>query len=185
MIIVEGCDGTGKTTLVQSLSADLNLLIGKRLTVKRDEIYKTTKGDTYRALAAAVEGLGKPLIWDRIGTFSDPIYGRVLERESAFTTREAQLQIDIIKALGCPIIICTVPFEIAQENMERSEQLEGVDVNFEPIYEQYEIMKDYLRILMPSHTFEYDYREEGAYNHICENILKPYLVTRKDREWQF
>lgn len=50
MVIVEGCDGTGKTTLVEALSVDLGLRVGQRATRNRDELYKVTRQDTYTAL---------------------------------------------------------------------------------------------------------------------------------------
>lgn len=182
MIIVEGCDGSGKTTLVNSLAEDLGLSIGQRGTSNRDELYKCTREDTYRALAHAVEGYHKPYIWDRLGPFSDPIYTRVAipSREMAFKHEEMRHCMEIFKALRCPIIICSVPYEVAAENQAMSHQMQGVDDNFKLIWELYQRLKD--AALMEFHTEVYDYRKPHAYEHILEDT-GAYLRRRKDREW--
>src|SRR4030088_1057900 len=115
MIVVEGCDGTGKTTLVNRLSDELGLRIGMRGTSNRDELYKVTREDTYKALAHAVEGYHPPFIWDRLGPVSDPIYSRVTGRKCAFSHDELLYCFNVLKVLHCPIIICHVPLYVARE----------------------------------------------------------------------
>src|SRR5271166_6337392 len=102
MILVEGPDGAGKTTLVDQLCEDLGLSVGPRGTPNRDELYKVTREDAYKALAHAVEGYHRPYIWDRLGPISDPIYSRVMGRECAFKKSELYYALRILKALRCP-----------------------------------------------------------------------------------
>lgn len=180
MIIVEGCDGTGKSTLVNRLSADLSLRIGKRGTDDRDKLYTVTRQDTYQALAHAVEGYHPPFVWDRL-FFSEPIYSHIMGRPNAFNGNETMYVMAVLKALRCPIIICHVPLELARENMEKKHQMESVDANFDYIHGAYEGLVQ--RVV--DWSIKYDYRDEesGGYEELLENTLKPYIQRRKDREW--
>jgi hypothetical protein len=181
MIVAEGCDGTGKSTLVRSLADDLSLRVGQRGTQNRDELYKVTREDTYRSLAHAVEGYHPPFIWDRLGPFSDPIYSRVLGRDCAFTHEEMRHCMSIFKAIRCPIIICSVPFETARDNAEEGHQLSGVlGENFEYIWQLYERLKDAL--MLEAHTIVYDYRVEKGYD-VVKEFCETYINRRKVREW--
>ena len=178
MIVVEGCDGTGKTTLVQALVDDLGLQVGQRGTRNRDELWKVTREDTYRALAHAVEGYHPPYIWDRLGPFSDPIYSRIMGRECAFSTTELDYALRVMRAIRCPVIFCDVPLYVAKENQEKSHQMEGVSDNFPFIHGLYDgVIKAH-----QDWVIKYDYRVEGAYNELLGKV-RSYCVKRKDREW--
>lgn len=181
MILVEGCDGTGKTTLVQSLKQDLGLSVGQRGTANRDELYKVTRPDTYTALANAVGGYHSPYIWDRLGPISDPIYSRVMGRDCAFKRSEIEYFKHIAEAVKFPIIICHVPLEVAEENQLQSHQMEGVDANYPFLHGLYEGVRDHLLTWKPS-CHVYDYRVKGAYDELLEK-MKTYLINRNDREW--
>lgn len=182
MIVIEGCDGTGKTTLVNQLSDELGLRVGLRGTPNRDELYKVTREDTYRALAGAVEGYYPPLLWDRLGPFSDPIYTRVDigGRECAFKVEEMRHCIEVMKAIRVPIIICSVPLETARENAMMGHQMQGVGDHFDLIWDLYERFKD-VAVLEFGATV-YNYTMPGSYDKVKEHI-QGYLTRRKDREW--
>jgi hypothetical protein len=179
MIVVEGADGTGKTTLVNQLAQDFNLNVGMRGTHDRDKLFEVTRQDTYTALAHAVRGREHPKIWDRLGPFSDPIYSQVMKRRCAFKTTELDFARSIFKALQCPIIFCIVPFEVLQENcLNGGHQMEGVLDNLLYIASAYVSMKDSI-----DWAIEYDYRDPSAYDRLVEQTIRPFLARRKDREW--
>lgn len=184
MIVVEGCDGTGKTTLVNSLVQDLHLNVGLRGTANRDELYRVTRQDTYTALSTAVlghEGTEGPLIWDRLGPFSDPIYARVRSRDVAFTVDELKFCESIFKVLRCPVILCSVPLEVAEANQEQSHQMEGVSDNFKYIWEMYNTLRNRMLETYPN-FFVYDYRMPGAWEEVVARV-RTYIEKRKVREW--
>lgn len=178
MIVVEGPDGTGKTTLVNRLSEDLCLNVGKRGTDNRDELYKVTREDTYRALAHAVEGYHPPFIWDRLGVFSDPIYSYVQGRKCAFSRHEHRFITRILRSLNCPIILCMVPRTLAEENIAKAHQMEGVNDNYAYIYSAYRG----LTITTSTWTWRYVYTDDDAYSKLRISVEK-YLKNRKEREW--
>lgn len=181
MIVVEGCDGTGKSTLVRDLMGDLNLKEGQRGTANRDELYKVTREDTYRALAHAVEGYHPPFIWDRLGPISDPIYSRAQERKVAFSLPELEHFKHVVQAIKAPIVLCHIPLEYARENQEKSHQMDAVNENFDFIHNTYEAVRDALQDWGPF-VHVYDYRVEGAYFELLEK-LRTYVVRRAVREW--
>jgi hypothetical protein len=178
VILIEGCDGTGKTTLVNCLAQQFQLNVGQRATRNRDELYRVTRQDTYTALSLAVENKHKPQIWDRLGPFSDPIYSRVTGRGCAFNLAELQFALGILKVLRCPIIFCIVPLETIQDNIAGTHQMDKVEENLSYLAGAYESMAQSMDVITI-----YDYRVEGAYDRLVEDVIKPYLVRRSDREW--
>lgn len=181
MILVEGCDGTGKTTLVNQLVEDLHLSTGVRGTANRDELYKVTRQDTYKALAHSIEGYHEPYIWDRLGPISDPIYSRVMGRECAFKRSEVEFFRHVMQATRAPIIICHVPLEVAEENAEKAHQMDSVNENYPFLHGLYEGVRDHLLTWTPP-CHVYDYRVANAYEELLGH-MKHYLTNRKDREW--
>lgn len=178
MIVVEGADGMGKSTLVQALSADLGLRGGTRGTPNRDELWKVTREDTYKALAHMVEGYHPPYIWDRLGPFSDPIYSRIMERPCAFELSEVKFATDIMHIARCPVIFCIVPLEMGQENILQGHQMDKVEENYPYIHGLYEGVA----LRFADWTWTYDYRDPDAYTDILEKC-RSYTTKRKDREW--
>jgi hypothetical protein len=182
MIVVEGCDGTGKTTLAEQLATDLGLTIGTRGTRNRDELYKVTRQDTYKALSHAVYGGMDPQIWDRLGPFSDPIYSRIMDRDCAFSAKELQFIHSILKDLRCPIIFCHVPLDVAEENQLKVHQMDGVNNNFPFLHGLYEGVMAAQHAALPN-VYTYDYRVEDAYKSLLGN-MRSYITKRKEREWR-
>lgn len=158
--------------------------MGPRGTANRDELYKVTRQDTYTALSTAVlghEGTEGPIIWDRLGPFSDPIYSRVQRRDVAFTDAELKYCEGIFKVLRCPVILCSVPLEVAEANQEQSHQMEGVSENFKYIWDLYIVLRDRMVETYPN-LLLYDYRVPGAYEDVVQH-LRTYIEKRKVREW--
>lgn len=180
MIVLEGCDGTGKTTLANRLSDELGLSLGVRGTKNRDDLWKVTKKDTFQALGHAVEGYHPPFIWDRLGPFSDPIYSRIMGRDCAFNVEEMRHCQEVMKVLRCPIVVCHVPLETARENAGMAHQMLGVADNFDQIHGMYERLRDL--IVEWGHGYVYDYRIPTAYDDVKGHI-ETYLARRRMREW--
>lgn len=145
MIIIEGPDGAGKTTLARRLHQDLNekgLEVG--LNISTGDVPK----DPVQKMMDAIQGLFKwqhdpkhhrPVIYDRL-IFSEFIYGPIL-RGNLVPGINAQSLTAITKLIASqqvPVIMCLPPFESVQAKVANSDQLEGVNDRIERIYNGYE-----------------------------------------------
>ena len=75
------------------------------------------------------------------------------------------------------------PLEVAEENQFKAHQMNGVADNFPYLHGLYEGVIASQQAALPNvHT--YDYRVEGAYHTLLEDVLRPYIAKRKDREWR-
>lgn len=141
MIVVEGPDGAGKTTLVNALCKDLGLhksvsVTGQegpgwpRLKDRRHrdrELPRFPRERTYEALAHAVAG--DPVhIHDRL-FWSEAIYGPMLRGESKFTIEEEFRIMRLFKALRCPVIFVeAIRNTVLDEQEKNPPQLEGWNI---------------------------------------------------------
>lgn len=187
MLIVEGPDGAGKSTLVNTLKKELGLIVGERATKDRDKLYKVTRQDTYTALGAAVKGDEPVRIWDRL-FFSEMVYAPVVGRECEFSERESVFIRRVMNAMGCPIIICMPPFEVVRKNVEGTHQMTGVAENLDKICAHYREGGTSLYGGCVGQLMWYDYtstRNGGAYlntNQILDRCGH-YMKLRSDRAW--
>lgn len=136
MIIIEGPDGAGKSTLVRHLKSRFNMLEGERATADRNLLWKVTRQDTYTALAEAVRAHERPRIWDRL-FFSELVYSPTMGRVCEFKPGEQDVIRRLIAALGVPVIVCYPPLAVTVENTLRDDQMEGVKPNIEKIWRAY------------------------------------------------
>lgn len=182
MIIVEGPDGAGKSTLVKSLCQMYGLTVGERGTKNRDLLYTVTVPDTMRALSCAVHGNEASLVWDRL-YYSDFVYAPLQRRPVAFSAVQ-QAHIDaVIEAIRCPIIVCLPPFEVAAMNSAKVHQMTGVEENFETIYNHYRDMCYRVGDAskpFPDHRVVYDYTDDDTHEQVFEEI-EDYLDNRQER----
>lgn len=187
MIIVEGPDGAGKSTLVEQLVDDFGFVVGERATTDRDKLYEVTRQDTYCALGLEVEGNADttPRIWDRL-FFSEMIYSPVMGRKCQFSSEEQTFIKRVINAIACPVIMCYPTWEVVKENAEAEHQMEGVNENLRAIYEAYRTVCQGM-----SWVIWYDYTgktKHGVggykdYEYLKEDIHH-YLEHRYKRSWK-
>ena len=174
MIIVEGPDGSGKSTLVEWILNTHNLKEGKRSTRNRDEIYKTTRADTWCALYHEMLATEPPVVWDRLGIFSDPIYayaGVPVDRKCGFTLSEIIVYQDVLEHMGV-VIVCLPPIDVVVKNSLRSHQLKNVVRKTPEIYHEYQ--------RLAGKYFTYDYTKDPR--DYIDLLITNHLDRRKERE---
>lgn len=178
MIVVEGPDGAGKSTLVKHLSEKFGLEIGERGVANRDFLYKVTRQDTYRALSEAVKGDTPVKIWDRLWISEYVYHGIHPGRPCEFTESDTVLIRNLMNALACPFIVCLPPYQTVAENVAAVHQMEGVKGAVKEIYGHYVDGE----LPWPLTTFHYDYTTDPGSIFAVENIVSHYLQRRKERE---
>lgn len=179
MVVIEGPDGAGKTTLMKHLAERFVLDVGKRGVANRDELYKVTRQDTYRALGMAVTG-GAPQIWDRLFV-SEFVYADIVGRPCEFSSTERDFVVRVMNALRFPMIVCLPPYEVVRENAGAAHQMKGVKEGLGNIYLEYREGA----LPWPDNVVHYDYtgRTDGyATLEEVEEEIEGYLGDRKARE---
>lgn len=146
MIIIEGPDGAGKTTLCQKIAEDFGLEIcdwKAEMGLSRDEMKIHPVRRYYHALSEEFRmtvdqtALENPLIHDRL-YFSSLVYGPILEGTIQMSEEDRRTIARILIALACPIILCLPPKEVVLKNVHGGDyQMEGVKEHTEDIYDLY------------------------------------------------
>lgn len=158
MIILEGVDGGGKTTLLNHLSTTHNL--------KQAPRFSTSVGGPISKLDVAVvndlEMNWDPgqrrecMLYDRHPFISEFIYGPIIRgKVKDNLDRRNMLGHRAMFDMKALVIVCLPPFEIAWANVQHdpNNQMPGVMSEFDRIYTAYQ------RLLRssPSETIWYDY----------------------------
>jgi hypothetical protein len=174
MVIVEGPDGSGKTTLVTQLVERFPAL---QLASRPDLIGDRSSGAYEETLAAIVEAAAMvmpPKVYDRL-FLSELIYGDVLRGGSNLTRVQTLYALSLLGALDCPLIVCLPPLPVVTTNVLESEQLGGVQENIHRLWQLYSIA---------NHAFpnviHYDYTVAGGRGRIFSQV-SAYLTLRERR----
>ena len=153
LIIVEGCDGTGKTTLIQALAADLNLPI-----IKSFKPQSRAHIDQFDNWAKACPRI--PLC-DRHSAISDIVYGKVLRGGTP-----SDLDLARSKLRNNFVVYCCPPLTAVQNNVHVEPQMKGVKEQLRQIYNAYEELMEELEP-----QFTYDYSQPGAYQALTHQLV--------------
>jgi predicted HAD superfamily Cof-like phosphohydrolase len=164
IIIVEGCDFTGKSTLINKLSKDLGLLSLKAVRpIDSLAVSKWIEKVEYLSQEESI-------ICDRSPLISEPIYGAIIRQNPVIESYSAGL---LLKEL-CPIVIwCNPPFEHVQT--VDNEQMTGVKENLEAIYSAYGVWMKQLNEAGFIDLVDYDFKRKDAYEDLITEL--EYLMS--------
>lgn len=143
MIIVEGPDGAGKTTLCKTIADDFGLEIMDwqvELGISRDDLKKNPTQRYYHALREELQddGILSDVIHDRL-YFSSLVYGPIQQGNNQMSREDQKLIGRVLLAVACPIIICMPPKDVVLANVanENQHQMEGIREQISDIYDSY------------------------------------------------
>lgn len=132
MIIVEGMDNTGKSTLVKKLSKDLKLLTinNQRRPTSIPEAFRYLDGVIYMAASF-------PVIVDRWQPISEPIYGPICRDVTLFPPASLARMMKMTSSTEPLIIYCRPPDPVVLDF--KDEQMDGVIRHASALLDQYDI----------------------------------------------
>jgi hypothetical protein len=161
MIILEGPDGSGKTTLMQELVMDHGFKQRPRFSTHSgplDNLYRRV----YQDLEKVMSGTEECGVYDRHSLMSEYIYGQIRPDSEINPDFLWPGAADMVRALSsrCLLVLCLPPLHVVTENVlkEDTEQMVGVRENIFRMYQAYQVM----RIFWPSQNrlITYDYTSD-------------------------
>jgi len=166
LIVIEGCDGSGKSTLVKSLSEDLDL----------PSYHKARPGTAEEVESRMNEVIAYsdgPAIWDRVPIISEQIYGPVLRGVNVIA-HKADALMNLFLARGPLIIFCRPPtpvmmsHKLEQKAHDTDKHIASVAANYHKLIDAYDSLMGDLRIRSDGRAqFKlYDYTQPLAYERI-------------------
>lgn len=175
IIIIEGVDGSGKTTLINKLQKDLNVITIKS---PRPTDYQDCKDLLARTLLLAEN---TNILCDRIGIISEPIYGPICRNTLGFPPKAETEQ--ILQLINPIIIHCHPRIEACEENVKDNPQMTGVEENLIRLHNAYDEWMGQLEmssICVISYDYFYDDYDEllGEVKSLID-IQEPHPLDRE------
>jgi thymidylate kinase len=187
MIIVEGPDNAGKTTLVNHIISEfgskVELSHHSRLKgAERDKLARQTpmeqRAFVYGNLNRAVLSKGPVDVHDRL-FYSELVYGPIFHPPVVFNYEETRHINRLLTAISPPIIFCLPPLEVVSGYAEGEHQLTGVAENTKKIYDSYMVLSALARPRITT----YDYTRGPASLARITAVVARYLERREKRTW--
>lgn len=161
MIIVEGPDGAGKTTLIKQLKERFGLEVAPRVVTKGAEAMVDLRVWVEENLEAGFQYQ----IFDRHRLISEYIYGPLLRKEQqpGFTDLTwSTVMLHRLYTTVEPIVIyCLPPLEVVRANVLRDPENKVVAEHIDAMYAAYVHRIALDTVYRPFHTVVYDYTTDG------------------------
>lgn len=175
MIIVEGPDGGGKTTLVRELSREFGLKIhpkGERVEGPDGPPKQDERERVWEAVGQMVTGNRPVEIYDRL-FYSELVYGPIWRGKIELTEDEIRMVQQTLRVFKVPVIFCLPPLGQCIDNARDSTHPKVIPT-LEQVYEEYSYCATGMGI-------QYDYTREPFTK--LRTAIRGYLEFKKERTW--
>lgn len=166
MIIIEGMDNSGKTTLGETLAAHFDWPL----------IHSPGYGPEMVNWAMSTLLVKAPRIYDRHPCISERVYGPVLRNRVEFNSRRGEAVIERFIEENPLIIYCKPPDSVITKDLKG--QMEGIESNALTLIMTYNRLMAYLSD-MGFLVIKYDFTEHGEI--AWENLLAVVAYTERER----
>ena len=183
MLIVEGPDGAGKTTLINELlRLEPDLQLSPRVVSKEAKATTDLQAWVENDLSSDREGV----VYDRYRLISQPIYGAVLRNEEPGVFGDLEWLITMNQALRAknPVIVhCLPPIEVVRANVKDDPDNTAVADRIDQLYIAY-ATRATTDLLTPGlHTIIYNYAglQQMTEEEVARNILTLYSARETEQ----
>ena len=144
VILVEGNDNTGKTTLIQKLIRQFpgTPLLNNSGPASREEMIARLN-DCFQ-LAEKANKSGEVVMFDRLALISERIYGPIVRGRMEFTPHDLKTYWTWFMNMKPIIIYCRPPLEESLKTLHERPQMDGVVKRFKEIQKAYDKEFKYL-----------------------------------------
>lgn len=176
MLIVEGADNSGKTTLVRRLAEEVRLLLIANKHKPR------TKSQAFEFLNLAIP-LSKrfPTIFDRWSPISEMVYGPVIRGQAILTEHDVDVAraAPLLAGIKPMIIYCRPDDETIRGTIRDRNQMTGVPERINQVIKAYDRVIDHWAHTPTNSypTIRYDYRDPEAYEFIRDRVTLHFSKT--------
>jgi adenylate kinase family enzyme len=158
MIIVEGMDNAGKSTLCQ----ELHVLTGLEVIHSDKPKDEEALWDNMRKIMMRPDA-----ILDRVNIISEPIYGRIIRGHSLIQNHGGELL--RLFAESAPLVVYCRPHENYIFDFAGREQMEGVLTNAKMLLRCYDKYFSVLRQIV--NVVNYDWTSQQSLDNVKEHVL--------------
>lgn len=160
MVIIEGVDNSGKTTLAKKLSSYFDAPL-----VHSPGIRLTPEAMIH--WAERTFNIPGKIFYDRHPCISEEVYGPVLRYKNAFNTEAGKKVTKLFYDMKPLVVYCRPPNSIIKKNMGK--QMEGIRKNLDKLAFDYDKFMNFLKI-RGFLIIDYDY------THSEECLIKAFIV---------
>ena len=176
MLIVEGPDGAGKTTLIEAISNFIQWPIAPRVVSKETKALVDLNEWTTENLSKGFHAA----LYDRHRLISDPIYRFIIPGKKAdpefYNFQTLLIWLYQFNKINPVTIYCLPPLEVVKANLENDPDNAVVYEHIEPIYYAYVMQAARHFRQAPNAVWTYDYTANDAVGML--DYLKPHLQRR-------